>query len=474
MDSQRQIQTDRYAHQNFLLVKSTIKKMESTTVLRQHSTIKKKNKENVQPAPVMKSFIRKAAPPLQQNGNKKSDKVTLAKQSEKRQVIGESTSGKTATLKSSAPARKPTHIQDSKTEQAAKYTKPIADAPKATAIQYKRPAPGMYKGKIIESKIGSIWKSSVTARSEDQNPSAQNVACQKSENMTSSKAGRGTAKTSASTLKRPVKTASSCRPQALSLLLVFQPEVSRLQYTPKMLQAKLAEWLASKGKTLKRPALMSTAPSAKNKMSNKSAAASKSHLTTKSKSEQAIKEESKPTSITPSLTTDNQEVVKSNKRISEIMNTTLDLLENTDLELSVDRQDDCSDRVDDIVINLCDALEALEPPSRCDNELPLVNECKDIENEEKRECKQEDVKSKAFKSEGDVSDDQEVLGKSEESDDDDDDDSDCCVKENTPPVKDASVVKYSVKTTPFLQSVKKTIDDEVCTSTSKKKVTSKT
>ncbi|KAJ0062018.1 hypothetical protein NL108_014909, partial [Boleophthalmus pectinirostris] len=210
--------------------------------------------------------------------------------------------------------------------------------------------------------------------------------------------------------------------------------------------AKLAEWLALKGKTLKRPAMTSTAPSTKNKTSNKSAAPpSKSQLTTKSNSEPEVKEEPKPVSVTPVLPEDNPEVDNlevdnPDKRTSLIMNTTLDLLENSDLDLPVDPQDGGSD---EIVVNLCDALEALAPPSHCDD---VVNKCNDMDNEAKTECVQEEVKMETpnkmmVKSEGSESDEE-----SEESDDDD-----CYVKENTPPKEEASVVKYSVKTTPFLQ-----------------------
>ncbi|XP_072302823.1 cytoskeleton-associated protein 2 [Eucyclogobius newberryi] len=483
--------------------------MDSATVSRQN-TIRKRNKENVQLVPGAKSLIKqnvlKAAPPVPPNGNKTTGRVAPAKQSERRQVIGGPSShslGKTATLKTSATARRPTHSQDFKKEQAAKLKQLIGEAPKPTALQPPRPAPGMYKGKIIESKIGSIWKSGVPA-TRDQKSTAPNAAYQKSGSVTTSAAGRGS-KTSAATLNRPVKPTtnsrppsgfSSARPPARSMpttarpknatvdqgrrcgTLIVKPKVPVTdktaskppatigQYrtnveTAEEKKAKLAEWLAAKGKTLKRPAMTSTAPATRNKMSNKSDVPPKSQLTTKSKSEPEVKAEPEPAFVTPALTADNQEVVKTDKRVSLIMNTSLDLQENSDLDLPDDSQDEGIDGVDDIVINLCDALEALEPPSRCD-ELPLTNECND------RECKQEYVKDEMpdnsmVKSESSVSDDQEELEESEESDDD------CYVKENTPPMEEASVVKYSVKTTPFLQSVKKTIEGEVCTSTSKNK-----
>ncbi|KAJ0004237.1 hypothetical protein NQD34_010451 [Periophthalmus magnuspinnatus] len=487
--------------------------MDGTTVSRQNSTIKSRNKENVQPVPVVKSFIKqnilKAAPPLRPNGNKKEHlgktaKVAPGKQVERRQIIGERSTGKTATLKNPTTARKPTHSQEFKNEQAAKIKKLLGEVPKTATSQPQRPAPGMYKGKIIESKIGSIWKSSVTAKSEDQRSTAPKSTYQKSGNPTTSATGRGS---NTSSLNRSVKPTinsrppnafSSARPPTRSVptaarpknatvaqsrrcgTLIAKPKVpvtdkkeskppvtsTISQYrrtngeTAEEKKAKLAEWLTLKGKTLKRPAMMSTAPSTKNKISNKSTAPPKSQLTTKSNSEPEVKEEPKPASVTPAATVDNQEVVNTNKRTSLIMNTTLDLLDNSDLDLPIDPQDGSSDA---IVVNLCDALEALAPPSHCDDG-KLANECNDMDNEAKTECRQEEVKietpdKKMVKSEDSDSDEE-----SEESDDDD-----CYVKENTPPMEEASVVKYNVKTTPFLQSVKKTIEDEVCTSTSKRK-----
>uniref|UniRef100_A0A8C6WQJ6 Si:ch211-266i6.3 n=1 Tax=Neogobius melanostomus TaxID=47308 RepID=A0A8C6WQJ6_9GOBI len=481
--------------------------MESTTILRQNHTLKKKNKENVQPAPVVKSFIRQkaAVPPIHTNGNKnkilaKKGTVTTVKQVETRQNIPELSSGKATGLKSTATAKTQSHSQ--KTEQAAKFKKPAGEAPKPPpALQIPRSAPGTYKGKIVESKIGSIWKSSVPARNEEQKSNAQRMTNQNTGTRTTSAAGRGPTASTSRSVKPSISTFSSARPPARSVpttvrprnatvaqsrrcgTLIAKPKVpvtdtkaskppvtsTVRQYranseTAEEKRAKLAEWLASKGKTLKRPAMVPSA--AKVKISNKPAAAPapksqmKALLTTKSRSEAEAKE---PKPVTPALTTDDQELVQADKRTSLLLNTTLDLLENSDLDLPVDPQD--GDRVDDIVINLCDALEALETPSQCDNELPqLKDECGDQGFETNEECKA-NVKSETpnngmVKCEGD---DQEVQDESEESDDD------CYVDENIPPTEEASVVKYSVKTTPFLQSVKKTIDDEVCSSMSKRK-----
>lgn len=68
------------------------------------------------------------------------------------------------------------------------------------------------------------------------------------------------------------------------------------------------------------------------------------------------------------------------------------------------------------------------------------------------ECKAEELKidmpedaGKQVKDEAEESDDQKVEKDAVESDDDDD------VMETTPEMEDASVIKYSVKTTPYLQ-----------------------
>lgn len=469
---------------------------------------------NVQPAQEVKSVIKQnvskaAVPPLQTNRSKKeilanTGKVAAVKQVVRKPSIAEQASGKETTLKNATIVKKQPHSQ--KTEQAAQLKKPAGEAPKPPpVVQPSRPAPGMYKGKIVESKIGSIWKSSVPARNEDQKSTAQNTTNHSAGKRTTSAAGRGTsASTSTRSVKpvvntRPLSTFSSARPPARSVPITVRPRNATVaqnrrcgtliakpkvpatdikaskppvtstvrQYrsnseTAEEKRAKLAEWLASKGKTLKRPAMVPPAASTKVKTTTKPAAVPKSQmksqLSTKSRSEAEAKE---PKAATPALTADSQEMVQEDKRTSLIMNTTLELLENSDLDLPVYSQDGGNGKVDDVVINLCDALEALETPSQCDNELPQL---KDEANEEsKLDVKSETPDNGMVKTDGDISDDQEVQYESEESDDD------CYVDENVPPTEGASVVKYSIKTTPFLQSVKKTIEGEVCSSSAKRK-----
>lgn len=81
--------------------------------------------------------------------------------------------------------------------------------------------------------------------------------------------------------------------------------------------------------------------------------------------------------------------------------------------------------------------------------------CNNVEVEDDNpedECKKEQMKTEMpedveqVKDEVEESDDQEV-----ETDDEEVQSEDECVMETTPQMKDASVVKYSVKTTPYLQ-----------------------
>lgn len=66
-----------------------------------------------------------------------------------------------------------THSRGFLTEKAVKDKKMAAEAPKPpAAVPSVKSAPGMYKGKIVQSKIGSIWKSSATLGGADPRPSA--------------------------------------------------------------------------------------------------------------------------------------------------------------------------------------------------------------------------------------------------------------------------------------------------------------
>lgn len=93
-----------------------------------------------------------------------------------------------------------THSQAFLSEQVVKHKKIVAEAPKPpAAVPSSKPAPGMYKGKIVQSKIGSIWKSSATAGGADPKPAAPKTKSQMVGNATKSRSksvadlpGRGT------------------------------------------------------------------------------------------------------------------------------------------------------------------------------------------------------------------------------------------------------------------------------------------
>lgn len=73
-----------------------------------------------------------------------------------------------------------THSRVFHAEQAVKHKKIAVAAPKPpTAVQPPKSAPGMYKGKIIQSKIGSIWKSSTSVDKLDVKPTAPKMTGQR-------------------------------------------------------------------------------------------------------------------------------------------------------------------------------------------------------------------------------------------------------------------------------------------------------
>lgn len=122
-----------------------------------------------------------------------------------------------------------THSQAFLTEQAVRDRKIVAEAPKPpAAVASSKSAPGMYKGKIVQSKIGSIWKSSATMGGADPKPSAPKTERQRVGNVTkirsksvADRPGHGTQKPaqtrSKSVLDRPAymsKPAVTSRPPA--------------------------------------------------------------------------------------------------------------------------------------------------------------------------------------------------------------------------------------------------------------------
>uniref|UniRef100_A0A8C5F0V9 Cytoskeleton-associated protein 2-like n=1 Tax=Gouania willdenowi TaxID=441366 RepID=A0A8C5F0V9_GOUWI len=358
-------------------------------------------------------------------------------------------------------------------------------------------APGMYKGKIIQSKIGSIWKSS--SASQPPAPKPQNhrdakVPQSRSKSvseMSGSKAQKPTltrsaansrpagfysarppARTFTATLtttssrKAPVIPSTGRGTQSAKPKMpvpdkkVNKPSVSSSvsQYRVSMesteeRRAKLAEWMASKGKTMRRPAMTMAAP-AKVKV----AAKPKGEIIMQKTDEAQAKAESRcaPEATTSAAahrahTQEAEPTVQS--QTPQILDTYLDLLESSHTE----QLDGPQDRVDDIVVNLCDALEGMATPSRCSDEpTQTLTEVSVADNgsgkmvEEGAEKKWEvleGVWSEQMKNEEEEGGNQEV-----ETDDDTEEYEDEGKLAETPPLmEDASVIKYSVRTTPYLQ-----------------------
>ncbi|XP_076606886.1 uncharacterized protein LOC143332920 [Chaetodon auriga] len=430
----------------------------------------KGNKENAQPAYGSKSVIKSAttsAVPFQLKSNKKEEirakngpLKAKAKQPDTRSKSAEAPKQvKTVQRERRGAAaavvvkQQPTQSRAFLSEQAVKDRKIAAEAPKRpAAVPPSKSAPGMYKGRIVQSKIGSIWKSGTAVLKADPKPSIPKTERQR--------VGPAVRVTDKKVNKPPVSSTLS--------------QYRLTTETAEERRAKLAEWLASKGKTFKRPAMTTAVPS-KTKVSAKLDAGLKSRSAAQCKPqpEPSLKAH-KPDSAAPCADTQTAEL-PTHSQTPVIMNTTLDLLDNSDPDLLVDQQD----RVDDIVVNLCDALEAMATPSKCNDKLSQVTDvCSDVEVEDSKpqdECKKEELKDEMpedvseqpkveqVKDEVEESNDQEVEMENKEVESDDE-----CV-ETTPHREDASVVKYNVKTTPYLQSVKRTIEDDVSSSAPRRK-----
>lgn len=183
------------------------------------------NKENTQPAHGSKSFIKRdktTVAPFQLKCNEKQETLTKtgslkakAKQVETRSVSSEA-------LKKVKTVQK-----DRKGDAAVTDIKKIAAEVRmpAAAVPSSKPAPGMYKGKIVQSKIGSIWKSSLTVGCAEPKPSAPKTESQRVGNVTKSRSksvsdlpGCGTQKPSSkSVFNRPIQVSKptvSSRPPA--------------------------------------------------------------------------------------------------------------------------------------------------------------------------------------------------------------------------------------------------------------------
>ncbi|XP_077596544.1 cytoskeleton-associated protein 2 isoform X2 [Stigmatopora nigra] len=285
---------------------------------------------------------------------------------------------------------------------------------------------GIYKGKIVESKIASIWKSSSTAGS--RNTTVAPTKPTASSRNTTVAPTKPTA-ASRNTRVAPTKPTAGSRnptvaPAKPKIALttkdtkVKKPPVAntltrcswRTLETAEEKGKKQEAWQASKGKTLKRPSMTSVRSVKKETISAKSA----------SKPKQAA-----------------QEVPVMVKMETPNMNSTLDLIENSSSELPV-----VQDEIDSVVVNLCDAMDAMLMPSYKDGLLKSKEGEVSVEDKSAQVVpKNDDIKEKF--------EDEDV--------------------ENVPQTDNAYVLKYNIKTTPYLQSVKKTIEGEVQKSGSRRK-----
>ncbi|KAF7655677.1 hypothetical protein LDENG_00052390 [Lucifuga dentata] len=531
--------------------------MDNVAVSRRNYSSKKGNKENAQPTHGSKSLLKKDVPktkttsvtPFKIKSNEKEATLTKdgahkVKQS-KMKLTSEETVKKARTVQKDGKgggAKPQTYSQAFLTDQAVKHRKLVAEAPKPPAtVSSSKSAPGMYKGKIVQSKIGSIWKSSATVGEAGPKPTAKPLApkteSQRFGNLTSrpksvsdmpgcgmqkpksaparsksvsdgpapvskpAASSRPTAgfcsalapaRTIPVTLKGPSSRSTTTAPKGRGIenskpkipteKKVSKPPVSSTlsQYrlntqTAEERRAKLADWQASKGKTLKRPSTTTAAPP-KTRTAMKPGNCLESQPHPCVAAQPSVQCDPEPLlddqrSDTAAQCADTQEAERMTHNSSQlIMNTTLDLLEHSDVDLPVDPQT----RVDDIVINLCEVLEAMVTPSQCEDEPPqMKDKCRDaemVDNKPKDECEElsnvvpedgvEEMEDEAGRN------DDLKVEKDVEEDDNNDDKS---VIKNTPQMEEASVVKYSVKTTPFLQSVKRTIEGEASTRQSRRK-----
>ncbi|TKS83671.1 Cytoskeleton-associated protein 2 [Collichthys lucidus] len=519
--------------------------MDVTVSKRNH---KKENKENAQP----KSFIKREKPSAPSHLKSSKREETLAKnvlQAKARQADTRSTSSSDKPLKKvltvqrdGTDVQRQTHSRAFLAEKAVKDKKIIAaEAPQQpAAAPSSKSAPGMYKGKIIESKIGSIWKSSATVSTTGPKPESQRggkvtqtgstwkssaTVSRTGPKPESQKVGKVTqtgstwksSATGSRTGPKPesqrvgkvAQTGSTWKSSATLSRAGFKPESQRVGRVTKIIsadlpkipatdkkvnrpvvsstlsqyrmtaetaeerRAKLAQWQASKGKSFKRPAMTAAAPP-----KTKVCAKPKANLQPESQPAARRNPEPEPSVEAHKPASDAQGAESTTRsRTPAIMDTTVDLLSNSDADLPVDPQD----RMDDIVVNLCDALEAMSTPSTCQDVLPQVTDvCSAVEVKEsdpEDECRKEELKNETPEDVSEQPTVEQVKDEGEESesetegdeDDEEEVDSDDCVMESTPQREEASVVKYSVKTTPYLQSIKKTIEDDVSASASRRK-----
>ncbi|KAM4620226.1 uncharacterized protein ACJ7VT_006924 isoform 1-T2 [Polymixia lowei] len=533
--------------------------MDRVAISRRNHNINKGNKENAEPTCRSKSSLKRnvsktvasSVVPLHlksnekeetltkngvQTGKPKQEKIKLTSREPVKKIVQKD--GKVNAI--SDAKKRQTLSRAFLTEQAVKHRKLVTEAAKPpaakppAAMPPTKSAPGMYKGKVVQSKIGSIWKPSAAMGGTDQKPTAKPLApkvegrkvgdltkqrsksvvdmsgCRvqrpqparsksvsdgplpvskqpvNSRPVTGFRSAVASARTIHTTLAGPSssrttvmpkgKVTQSNKPRVPVTDKVNKPPVSSnvsqyrvLMGTAEERRAKLAEWLASKGKTLKRPAMATAAPP-KTKVAIKPEIQIKSHI----EPEPCLHGHGPGTAAAQPKDSQRPEKPAHNST-PQIKNTTLDLLENSDMDLPVDPEA----RMSDVVVNLCDALAAMARPSTCEEEpLQMKDQSEDAEMEKmsndegqdevKSELPENDVDGSEVEAE-EESDDQEVETDDAEEVESEDEDDEKGLRETTPNMEEASVVKYSVKTTPYLQSVRKTIEGEASACRSRQK-----
>uniref|UniRef100_A0A8C9TI91 Si:ch211-266i6.3 n=1 Tax=Scleropages formosus TaxID=113540 RepID=A0A8C9TI91_SCLFO len=214
---------------------------------------------------------------------------------------------------------------------------------------------------------------------------------------------------------------------------------------------KLSDWLASKGRTLKRPPIASTL----SQPQSNPKPTSPMHLGSNLESQVVAQSESVFESAAQPNLDPEPETKQAPTPSPDIMNTTLDLLDNSDMDLPVDPQV----RMEDLVVNLCSALEAMEVLSsggKLISTFTRVYEFFFIGENVTKVCQVEQQMEKAnilepaeeifdqkVKEEGSI-----LMESGDE-----------CVEETE--MEAASVVRYSVRTTPYLQNMKQRIQCEM-------------
>ncbi|XP_051973650.1 cytoskeleton-associated protein 2-like isoform X2 [Xyrauchen texanus] len=209
-------------------------------------------------------------------------------------------------------------------------------------------------------------------------------------------------------------------------------------------RAKLAEWLASKGKALKRPPISEKLATHLRKPDPQPKTGPKATNVSQADAVKPSPEMKMNIQMEDIEIPDNRAVHSSKK--SDIMNTTLDFLDNSDMELPVDPEI----RMESLVLNLCDKLDALEM------ETPSSWKRMEVQVEEHETDKVYEILEEKEDSDSDVTEDtKEAVIKNEDYEDSEDE-----IISTPPEMEGASIVKYNVKTTPYLQSVKKKIECE--------------